>query len=104
MLATPRKRKHIEIVPKQTERREYDAFPIDNSALTKYDAEIQYMFSKAPTSQIHLLGNLLSDAIQTSHHWRMERSLGEPATDCLTTMIPKDPTQDTSVTLWVGPE
>lgn len=30
--------------------------------------EIQYMYSKAPTSQIQLLGSLVSDAMQTSHH------------------------------------
>lgn len=71
--------------------------------LTISTKEIQYMFSKAPISQIPLLGNLLFDAVQTSHHWRMERSLGEPTTDCLTTMIPEDPTQDISITLWVGP-
>jgi hypothetical protein len=62
------------------------------------------MFSKAPTSQIPFLGNLLSDAVQTSHQWKMERELAEPTTDCLTTMIPKNPTQDISITLWVGQE
>ena len=77
---------------------------IHKALLTISTKEIQYMFSKAPISQIPLLGNLLSDAVQTSHHWNMERSLGEPTTDCLTTMIPKDPTQDISITLWVGPE
>ncbi|MCJ1344894.1 hypothetical protein MMC31_003099 [Peltigera leucophlebia] len=66
--------------------------------------EIQYMFSKAPVSKIPLLGSLLSDAVKTSHNWKMERSLGEPTTECLTTMIPRDPTQDISMTLWVGPE
>lgn len=62
------------------------------------------MFSKAQTSQIPLLGDLLSDAVQTSHHWEMERRLGEPTTDCLATMIPKDQNQDISITLWVGQE
>lgn len=65
---------------------------------------IQYMFSKAPTDQIPLLGNLVSDAVQTSHHWEMERTLGEETTDCLTTMIPQDQNQDISITLWVGRE
>lgn len=67
-------------------------------------SEIQYMFSKAPNSQIPFLGNLLSDAVQTSHHWEMERTLEEDTTDCLTTMIPEDRNQDISLTLWVGLE
>lgn len=96
-LAISQKRKHIdegqETVPIQTSRREQKSAAIIHKALlTTSTEEIQYMFSKAPISQIPLLGNLLSDAVQTSHHWRMERSLGEPTTDCLTTMIPKDPT------------
>lgn len=66
--------------------------------------EIQYMYSKAPINKIQLLDGLVSDAMQTSHHWKLERSLGEPTTDCLTTMTPIDPTQDMSITLWVGPE
>jgi len=80
-------------------------------ALAKYRAllfmpniEIQYMFSKAPIGQILLLGDLLSKALQSSHHWIMERRLGEPTTDCVTTMIPEDRSQDVSITLWVGPE
>ena len=64
--------------------------------------EIQFMFSKAPTSQIPLLSELLPDAIQNSRQWRKERELGEPTTDCFTTMIPIDPDQDISISLWVG--
>ena len=64
--------------------------------------EIQFMFSKAPTSQIPLLTNFLLDAIQNSVQWKKERELGESTTDCLTTMIPKDPDQDISISLWVG--
>jgi hypothetical protein len=60
------------------------------------------MYSQAPTSQIALLGTLLSDAVQNSRQWAMERNLGEKTTDCVTTLIPKDPTEDISVTLWVG--
>ncbi len=107
--AISQKRKHIdegqETVPIQTSRRKQkSAATISKALLTISTEEIQYMLSKSPISQIPLLGNLLSDAVQTSHHWRMERSLEEPTTDCLTTMIPKDPTQDISITLWVGPE
>jgi len=70
--------------------------------LTTYAIEIQFMFSKAPTSQLSLLSDLLPDAIQNSHQWKKERELGEPTTDCLTTMIPEDPDQDISISLWVG--
>lgn len=66
--------------------------------------EIQYMYSNAPISQICLLGDLLSQAIQGSRQWHLERRLGDLTTTCLTTMIPEDPTQDISVTLWVGQE
>ncbi len=62
------------------------------------------MFSKAPTDRIPLLGKLLSDAVQTSYQWKMERELAEQTTDCLTTMIPKDQNQDISITLWIGQE
>lgn len=62
------------------------------------------MFSRAPISQTPLLGDLLSKAVHSSHHWAMERSRGEPTTDCLTTMIPEDRDQDVSTTLWVGPK
>ena len=72
--------------------------------LTMFTIEIQYMFSKAPINLIQLLGDLLSNAVRSSYHWKMERSLGEPTTDCLTTMIPEDTTQDSAITLWIGPE
>jgi hypothetical protein len=64
--------------------------------------EIQFMFSKAPTSQIPLLSHLLPGAIQNSQQWRKEREMGETTTDCLTAMIPEDPDQDISISLWVG--
>ncbi|EFW18096.1 predicted protein [Coccidioides posadasii str. Silveira] len=66
-------------------------------------AERLHIFN-TPRSQISLLGDLLSDAVHISRQWDIERSLGKPTTDCLTTLIPKDPTQDISITLWVGQE
>jgi hypothetical protein len=81
-----------------------EAFIIHKALLLISTSEIQYMFSKAPTNQIPLLGKLLSDAVQTSHHWEMERTLEEETTDCLTTMIPQGQNQDISITLWVGRE
>lgn len=64
--------------------------------------QIQYMFSKGPTSHIPLLGNLLSDAVQASNQWKMEQRLGESTTECLTTLIPEGQGEDISITLWVG--
>jgi hypothetical protein len=64
--------------------------------------EIQYMFSNAPTAQIPLLGELLSDAVQTSQQWKAERKRSESTTECLTTLIPKGQNEDISITLWVG--
>nr|KMM66515.1 hypothetical protein CPAG_02854 [Coccidioides posadasii RMSCC 3488] len=66
-------------------------------------AERLHIFN-TPRSQISLLGDLLSDAVHISCQWDIERSLGKPMTDCPTTLIPKDPTQDISITLWVGQE
>lgn len=63
------------------------------------NVEIQYMYSKALTTKILLLGNLVSNVVRTSHHWKMERRLGEPAAVCLTTMIPEDENQNISVAL-----
>lgn len=60
------------------------------------------MFSKAPVGLIPLLSDLIPNAVQTSHLWRTERAAGEPRTDCLTTMIPRDENEDISITLWVG--
>lgn len=62
------------------------------------------MFSRAPINEIPRLGDLLTKAVQSSHHWELERTRGEPTTDCLTTMIPEDKNQDVSITLWVGPD
>lgn len=88
----------------QNRRKSETTFTTHSGLLTISTIEIQYMFSKAPISQIPLLGPALSDAVQTSGHWKMERRLGEITTDCLTTMIPEDRNQDISITLWVGPE
>lgn len=86
----------------QTGRRKQDHFILYTARLVISTIEIQFMFSKAPTSQIPRLSSLILDAIQSSHQWKMESKRGEPTTDCLTIMIPEDPTQDISITLWVG--
>ena len=44
-----------------------EAFIIQKTLLTIPTSEIQYMFSKAPTNQIPLLGSLLSDAVHSGN-------------------------------------
>jgi hypothetical protein len=67
-------------------------------------SEFKYTYSNAPMYLIPQLGDLLAEAIRSSHQWKVERAIGESKTVCLTTIIPKDPTRDVSITLWVGAE
>jgi len=60
------------------------------------------MFSKAPASHIPLLGDLLSNAVQASNQWEMEKRLKEPTTECLTALVPEGGNKDISITLWTG--
>lgn len=62
------------------------------------------MYSNAPIVHIHKLGDLLANAVSTSRQWKIERSLEETTTNCLTIMVPENPAQDISITLWVGAE
>lgn len=66
--------------------------------------EIQYMFSKAPSTHIPLLGDLIYNAVHESNQWKTERGAGEPITDCLTILIPRGEDEDMSITLWIGRE
>ncbi|KAH1297215.1 hypothetical protein KXW28_009155 [Aspergillus fumigatus] len=94
-----------------TQTREYQAMHVRKRARVErhyiqeeHGRHIQYMYSKAPTERVALLGDLLSEAVQSSRQWQMERSLEETTTDCITTLVPKNPSQDISITLWVGQE
>ncbi|KAH7378965.1 hypothetical protein BKA64DRAFT_648391 [Cadophora sp. MPI-SDFR-AT-0126] len=64
--------------------------------------QIERMYSNGPISQVSSFGELLSNAIQSSNQWKKERELGESTTNCWTTMIPRDPNQDISITIWLG--
>lgn len=64
--------------------------------------EIERMYSNGPIGLVSFFGELLSNAIQSSRQWKNERALGESTTNCWTTMIPKDPNQDISITMWLG--
>lgn len=75
------------------------------SKIWSWPVEIDYRCSEAPTSQISLLGNLLFDAVQSGHQWKWERNIGvRSTTDCLNALIPKDRSQDISITLLVSYE
>ncbi|OCK99258.1 uncharacterized protein K441DRAFT_652650 [Cenococcum geophilum 1.58] len=111
----PKKRKRVEGEPEDTEQspavqtggtetRQLEMAQTKELAAGDMQTgrQIQYMFSKAPASHIPLLGNLLSNAVQTSKQWEIERRLGELITECLTTLIPEGENKDISITLWVS--
>lgn len=79
-------------------------FIIHHTQLIISAAEIEYWCSKAPISQMWLLGERLFEAIQSSNQWKLERDLGGSTTDCLNALLPKDWSQDISITLVVGRE
>lgn len=60
------------------------------------------MFSQANIDKIPLLGPLLSNAIQASNQWKMERNFDEPITECFNTLLPEGEHEDISITFWVG--
>lgn len=60
------------------------------------------MFTNAPANIISIVPQPYRQAIMNSALWKWERSQGYTTTSCLAHLFPKDPTQDVSVTLWVG--
>jgi len=52
----------------------------------------KYMFSKVPVDRLHLLGEPFCK----------EQKRGELTSDCYTSIFPKDPNEDMSITLLVG--
>lgn len=65
--------------------------------------EIDYSCSDTPIIKMKLLGDLLFSAVETSHQWKWERKVGgTESTDCLNALVPKNRSQDISITLRVG--
>lgn len=60
------------------------------------------MFSKVPVDRLQLLGEPLCSAIQNSNYYQQEQKRGELTSDCYTSIFPKDPNEDMSITLLVG--
>ena len=92
----------LQLLPMQSGRKQENAFSVYSADLTIHTIEIQYIFSKAACSQIPLLDGALSNAVQTSHRWELERRNGETTTDCLTIGFPENPIEDALITLWGG--
>jgi len=91
--------------PQAGRRKQGKGSTVRRAMLTSYAIDIDYRCSEAPTSQIPLVGGLLSDAVQSSRQWRWERNVGgRSTTDCLNALIPKNRSQDISITLLVGHE
>jgi len=66
-------------------------------------AEIEYRYSEAPIGLISLLGDPISNAVQSSRQWEWERNLGVGSTtDCLNALVPENRRQDISLNLLVG--
>lgn len=52
-----------------------------------------------------MLGDRFFKALQSSHQWQWERTVGGTETsDCLNALVPKSRTQDISINLLVGHE
>jgi hypothetical protein len=72
--------------------------------------EIDYKMSAMPSGKLPHLIERLSWAIESSEQWRWERRISAErlgsndadTTDCLNFFVPKDRSQDISITLVVG--
>ncbi|KAL6240640.1 hypothetical protein RBB50_012467 [Rhinocladiella similis] len=64
--------------------------------------EMKEMHTNGPAYIIYMLPQPFRRAIMNSALWKWERSQGDTTTACLVILFPKDPTQDVSITLWVG--
>ncbi|KAJ6037694.1 hypothetical protein N7444_010399 [Penicillium canescens] len=59
----------------------------------------------SPIAKLPMLGDRLFSALQSSHQWQWERTVGGTGTsDCLNILVPKNRDQDVSITLLVGHE
>ena len=63
---------------------------------------IEYKYSEAPTDGIKVLRESLLSLIEGSTQWKWERDLGGSTTDCLNILVPKDRSEDISITIRAG--
>ncbi|EAS29994.3 uncharacterized protein CIMG_08740 [Coccidioides immitis RS] len=76
-----------------------------NVLAIQYGRQIDYRCSGVPINKLPLLSERLLEAIQSSYQWNWERTVGgADTTDCLNALVPKNRSQDISITLSVGHE
>ncbi|EEQ35365.1 conserved hypothetical protein [Microsporum canis CBS 113480] len=69
-----------------------------------YNPKAKYIYSNAPASNIEKLPEPFRTAVRNSKLWEAERRQGLETTGCLATLLPKDDTQDVSLTIWCANE
>lgn len=93
-----------------TERKRHATESDDKQMMERRSKEIDYKMSSMPPSKLPNLIKRLSWAIESSEQWKWERrivaerlgSSDADTTDCLNFFVPKDRSQDISITLVVG--
>ncbi|PCG88447.1 Hypothetical protein PENO1_109160 [Penicillium occitanis (nom. inval.)] len=90
------------IVVPERKRRRTETSENERAERFQTDRQIQYMFSKAPSDSLLLLGDPLFKAVQASKQWAIDRTLEEARTGCITILIPAGKDEDISVNILVG--
>uniref|UniRef100_A0A093XC93 Uncharacterized protein n=1 Tax=Talaromyces marneffei PM1 TaxID=1077442 RepID=A0A093XC93_TALMA len=93
-----------ELITAIPERKRRRTEPSESGSMESFQTgrHIQYMFSKAPSNSLLLLGDPLLKAIQASNQWAVDRKLEEARTGCITILIPAGKNEDVSVNILVG--
>lgn len=89
------------VIPEMCEEQALQGASLSSNEMS-IGREIELMWSKASVDLIPQLGNVMQNAIESSHQWKMERAAGEETTDCLMTIVPEDRNADISINLRVG--
>ncbi|KAL6229868.1 hypothetical protein BDW75DRAFT_234864 [Aspergillus navahoensis] len=66
------------------------------------DREMQHIYTNSDPACINKLPKSFQTAVMQSQLWQWERRRGMETTGCLSTLFPKDNTQDVSLTIWCG--
>ncbi|KAM5431532.1 hypothetical protein McanMca71_004767 [Microsporum canis] len=94
---------HESTIQRLTQNQESPAGVTSQPASTK-NREAKYIYSNAPASNIEKLPEPFRTAVRNSKLWEAERRQGLETTGCLATLLPKDDTQDVSLTIWCANE
>lgn len=60
------------------------------------------MFSNAPFTILEIMPEPFKYAIETSKQWKMERDRNDPTTSCLSSIFPRNETQDVNFMIQCG--